>query len=58
MKKHFVLILALAGAYGVVQVAGQGPGGQAAAAGPFTASKPTRDARRIKRTAPVAIMPI
>ena len=34
MKKTFALVLALAGAYGVVRVAGQGP-----AAGPFTAAQ-------------------
>jgi alcohol dehydrogenase (cytochrome c) len=34
MKKTFALVLALAGAYGVVRVAGQGP-----AAGPFTAQQ-------------------
>src|ERR1700683_2922526 len=34
MKKAFALVLALAGAYGVVRVAGQAP-----AAGPFTAAQ-------------------
>ena len=38
MKKTFALVVALASAYGVVRLAGQGPAGQAAA-GPFTAAQ-------------------